>query len=139
MEVGKKIKRIREIKGYSQSEVAERLFISQRAYSDIENNKTKLDLERLDAISKIFDMDPLDLLNFDENKIFNNVFNDTSNGYFADKIISENFENERKCYLKQIEYLEKEILFLRDLVKKRGYALLCLQFYFINYSNLNYS
>lgn len=48
MQVGHKIKRIRELKGLSQAEVAKKLFISQRAYSDIENDKTKLDLDRLE-------------------------------------------------------------------------------------------
>lgn len=68
MQVGNKIKRIREIKGFSQSEVADKLFISQRAYSDLENDKTKLDLERLQAVAKIFEIDPIDLLTFDEKK-----------------------------------------------------------------------
>lgn len=120
MQVGNKIKRIREIKGFSQTEVAEKLFISQRAYSDLENDKTKLDLERLEAIAVIFDMDPIDLLMFDEKKIFNNVFNDTSNGYFADKIINENFENERNSYLTQIKHLEGEVSFLRGLINKNN-------------------
>lgn len=119
MQIGSKIKRIREIKGLSQSEVAERLFISQRAFSDLENDKTKLDLERLEAIAQIFEMDAVDLLTFDEKKIFNNIFNDTSNGYFADKIISENFENERQSYLKQISHLESEVSFLREMIGKK--------------------
>lgn len=118
MQIGHKIKRIRELKGLSQTEVAEKLFISQRAYSDIENDKTKLDLERLENLSKIFEMDPVDLLTFDEKKIFNNVFNDTSKGLFADKIINENFENERLSYQQQIKHLEEEILFLRNLINK---------------------
>jgi len=39
MQIGNKIKRIRELKGLSQADVAEKLHISQRAYSDIENDK----------------------------------------------------------------------------------------------------
>ncbi|WP_449397484.1 helix-turn-helix domain-containing protein [Chryseobacterium wanjuense] len=118
MQVGQKIKRIRELKGLSQTEVAEKLFISQRAYSDIENDKTKLDLDRLENLSNIFEMDPLELLTFDEKKVFNNVFNDTSKGLFADKIIDDNFENERQSYQQQIKHLEEEILFLRNLIHK---------------------
>ncbi|MFV0530988.1 MAG: helix-turn-helix domain-containing protein [Flavobacteriales bacterium] len=120
MRIGSKLKFIREIKGLSQSEVAERLFISQRAYSDLENNKTKLDLERLEAVAKIFKIKSIDLLNFDEQKVFNNVFNDTSNGYFTDKIVNGNFEHERQSYLKQIKNLEDEVSFLRGLIKKNN-------------------
>lgn len=119
MQIGSKIKRIREIKGLSQSEIAEKLYISQRAYSDLENDKTKLDIERLEAIAKIFEMEPVELLTFDEKKIFNNVFNDTSNGYFTDKIINENFENERLSYQQHIKHLEEEVSFLRQMVKNK--------------------
>ena len=118
MQIGNKIKRIRELKGLSQTEVADKLFISQRAYSDIENDKTKLDLDRLENLGKIFEMEPLDVLTFDEKKVFNNIFNDTSKGLFADKIIEDNFENERLSYQQQIKHLEEEIVFLRTLINK---------------------
>nr|WP_228372481.1 helix-turn-helix transcriptional regulator [Chryseobacterium daeguense] len=88
--------------------------MSQRAYSDIENNKTKLDLDRLERLSNIFEMDALELLTFDEKKVFNN----TSKGLFADKILDDNFENERQFYQQQIKHLEEEILFLRNLIHK---------------------
>jgi len=41
-----------------------------------------------------------------------------SNGYFADKIINENFGNKRKSYQNQIDHLKDEIAFLRELVRK---------------------
>ena len=116
MKIGHKIKRIREMKGFSQSDMAEKLHISQRAYSDLENDKTKIDLERLDALAEAFEVKPIDILNFDEAKIFNNVFNDTSNGYFADNIHTGNFENERQSYKQQILHMEEEIAFMRKLL-----------------------
>ena len=67
MKIGNNLKRIREIKGFSQSEIAAKLFISQRAYSDLENDKTKLDIERLESIAIIFNISSNDLLTFDEN------------------------------------------------------------------------
>jgi len=120
MQIGNKIKRIRELKGLSQAEVAEKLHISQRAYSDIENDKTKIDLERLELLAATFEIAPVDLLTFDEKKIFNNVFNDTSHGYFADKIITDDFENERSSYRDQIKHLQEEIAFLRKLIEERS-------------------
>ncbi|WP_027380552.1 hypothetical protein [Chryseobacterium daeguense] len=59
-------------------------------------------------------MDALELLTFDEKKVFNN----TSKGLFADKILDDNFENERQFYQQQIKHLEEEILFLRNLIHK---------------------
>jgi len=68
-------------------------------------------------LSTVFEIDPVDLLTFDERKIFNNVFNDTSHGYFADKIITDEFENERRSYHDQIKHLQEEIIFLRKLIE----------------------
>lgn len=118
MKIGSKIKRIRELKGFSQTEIAEKLHISQRAYSDIENDKTKLDLERLFQLASIYQIDPIDLINFDEKQVFKNVFKDSSKGFFAEKILTENFDNERKSYLNQIAQLKEEISFLRKLIEK---------------------
>ena len=57
MRVGDNIKEIREIeKNYKRSYVAERLGISTRAYSNIENNITDITLLRLEEIANIFDV-----------------------------------------------------------------------------------
>lgn len=42
-----KIKKIRELKGYSQDYVANKLAISQRAYSKIESGETRLHWDRM--------------------------------------------------------------------------------------------
>lgn len=76
-------------------------------------------MERLELLSSIFEIEPFDLMNFDDKKIFNNVFNDTSNGYFAEEIIANSFEKERESYLNHIQHLESEIIFLRDLLKSK--------------------
>ncbi|GAL69183.1 helix-turn-helix domain-containing protein [Jejuia pallidilutea] len=114
MKVGEKIRKIRTLKGLSQDFVAEKLNISQVAYSDIENNKTKLSLERLEEISTIFKIPLNDIISFDEKNIFNNTFNNTSKGFFnTRKVINDNFENERKAYLDQIASLKDQITYLR--------------------------
>lgn len=112
--IGEKIRKIRNIKGYSQEYVSDLLKISQAAYSDIENNKTKLNLERIQEIAKIFQMESNDLISFDENQVFNNTFSENAKGFFnVQKVINENFENERKSYILQINNLKEEIIYLR--------------------------
>ncbi len=112
--IGEKIRKIRNIKGFSQEYVSDLLNISQTAYSDIENNKTKLNLERIQEIAKIFEIDTNDLILFDENQVFNNTFNENAKGFFnVQKVINENFENERKSYTNQINNLKEEITYLR--------------------------
>jgi len=47
---------IRQEKGYTQYQVGEKLGISDNAYSKLENGHTKLDVQRLLFILKIFDI-----------------------------------------------------------------------------------
>ena len=113
--IGEKIRKVRTIKGYSQEYVSEKLKISQPAYSDIEKNKTKITLETLKELAKIFEVEVNDLMSFDENQVFNNTFNENSNGFFnVQKVINENFDKEREAYLEQIKFLKEEIIYLRS-------------------------
>ncbi|WP_051230495.1 helix-turn-helix domain-containing protein [Epilithonimonas caeni] len=62
MKINEKIKQLRLLSGLSQADTAKKLFISQRAYCDIENGKTKLDIDRLEQIAKLYDIDVLDMI-----------------------------------------------------------------------------
>jgi len=79
MEIGVKVKRIREIRNYSQEYMAEKLGISQEAYSRLETGKTKMDLQRMNNIASILEIDPIILLSFDEGTVFNNCIQSGTN------------------------------------------------------------
>lgn len=66
-----KIKQIRELKNITQEFIAKELEISTRAYSKIENGETQLTINRLNEISAILQVDPIEVLGFDEKNIFN--------------------------------------------------------------------
>lgn len=57
-----RIRRRRQDLGYSQEYMAERLGISQNAYSRKENGETKLDLDWLRGTTEVLEMDLLELL-----------------------------------------------------------------------------
>ncbi len=59
------IKKLRELRGYTQSYMAEELKITQGAYSLIENGKSKLDVQKLEEIAVILNVDLNTLLNPD--------------------------------------------------------------------------
>lgn len=75
-----KIKHLRELRNLTQEYMADQLNLSLRAYSKIESGETQLTINRVNEISSILDIDALDLLAFDEKKIFNAVteLNDSS-------------------------------------------------------------
>lgn len=77
MSVSDRIKKMRLSKNYSQEYMASQLGISQRAYSKLENDEVKIDVEKLLAISKTFEINPSELLDFDSPQINNFTNNKT--------------------------------------------------------------
>lgn len=114
--IGEKIRQIRDLKGYSQEYISNKLGVSQRAYSKIERNEIKIDWEKITQISKLFEIDPLELISFDDNLVFNNC---TQSGKFINS--HANFSLPEKLIQQfelRIKSLENEILFLRKLLKE---------------------
>lgn len=110
MDIGLNIRKIRELKGYSQDFMAQQLEISQRQYSRFEKNETEITLSKLEKISEILEVTSQQLMGFDEKFIFQNqgaVFGATTQTNYAFS------EKEREQYEKRINHLESEILFLR--------------------------
>jgi transcriptional regulator with XRE-family HTH domain len=58
---GQNIRKIRRTKDFTQEYMAFEMGISQKAYSDIENSKVKINLEILTKISNILDIKPSDI------------------------------------------------------------------------------
>jgi transcriptional regulator with XRE-family HTH domain len=69
MDYHRKVRKIRELRGYSQDYVAGRLGISTKAYSKVEAGITKLSLDRLEALAAIFEMKPEEIMAFDEHNL----------------------------------------------------------------------
>jgi transcriptional regulator with XRE-family HTH domain len=63
------IRKIRESKDYTQDYLAVKLSISQNAYSKIELGYTKITVERLFQIAQILEVNPVDLINFEESEL----------------------------------------------------------------------
>ena len=62
MNLKDKIKNLREINGWSQEVMAERLNMSKNGYARIERGESKLNMERLEQIAEIFSIDVIDLI-----------------------------------------------------------------------------
>jgi transcriptional regulator with XRE-family HTH domain len=108
-----KLKQLRELKNYTQEYMAQQLGLSTRAYSKIETGETQLTINRLNEISSILGIDPIEALGFDHQNVFNNCTQEGNIGInhinIPDKLIEQ--------YEKRIEQLESEVMFLRVLVK----------------------
>ena len=107
MILGNKVKRIRELKNYSQKYLADRMDISQAAYSKLESGETKISDEKLSQIAEILEVKPEDIREFDSQKYFNSFNNVTGdkNGSFIIEI--EDTELIKKLYEDKITLLEE--------------------------------
>ncbi|SFB81258.1 DNA-binding transcriptional regulator, XRE-family HTH domain [Flagellimonas taeanensis] len=68
--IGRKISRIRELRGMKQETLAEELGISQQAVSNIENSE-KVDDVKLEEIAKVLGVTKEGIENFSEEAVFN--------------------------------------------------------------------
>lgn len=124
--IGENIRKVRELKGFSQDYMASQLSISQKAYSNIENGKRKIDKDLVEQLAGILDVAPLSLVTFDEKILFSNcnqpgLFTTQHMHWMADKerdSYEKRLEEQQSLYEKRITELKEEITFLRSLIKK---------------------
>lgn len=113
--LGHKVKRLREIKGWKQEYMADRLNISQQSYSNIESGKVDVPYSRVEEIAAVFEIKPEELVSFDEKYVLNNygeIQGDQIglNYHFPEKII--------QLYEDKIKLLEDKIQLMELLAKK---------------------
>ncbi|MGQ0826996.1 MAG: helix-turn-helix domain-containing protein [Bacteroidota bacterium] len=106
--IGNKIKKIRELRNYTQEFVANRLGISQNAYSKIETNQTRVTTGRLKELSELLNVPDYELLKSDSD-IFNFNNNQIQNAY-----VNNLYENQKDLYENVITHLKDEIAHLRQ-------------------------
>lgn len=108
-----KIKQVRELKNFTQEYVATQLGLTTRAYSKIESGETQLTINRLNEISKILEVDPVEVLGFDDKQVFNNCRQEGNIGInhinVPEKLIQQ--------YEKTIQILEDEVTLLKNFLK----------------------
>ena len=98
MNLKEKINNLREMNGWSQEVMAERLDMSKNGYARIERGESKLNMERLEQIAEIFNIDVVDLISQEyERAIFviggdssNNTGNNTTYYGNSDSLVAEN-------------------------------------------------
>lgn len=104
-EVGTKIRKLRELKDYTQEYMASSLGITQSTYAKIEKNETPISLSRLDEIAKVLEIDPLNILTFDKEQVINN-------NYYA-KVQYGPYIDQRQASAAQLEDYQQQITSLQ--------------------------
>ena len=128
MQIFEKIRAIRQIKGWSQEEMAYHLNMSVSGYGSIERGETDIPLSRLEQSAQVFEISLAELLSLNEKSIY--CIGDNNTLMHLSQINSDStnlhHQLEKSYFLieqqaKEIELLKQQILDLRtmvDLLKK---------------------
>lgn len=115
--ISNKLKTLRKQKGWSQDEVANQLNISQSAYGRIENGASNSWVNHIETICKMYDIQPEELMNSENNTFHQNNKKGSNNGIVINQI-SEKLIAQYELRLlekdKYIESLEKLLEKYRD-------------------------
>jgi len=90
MSVGEKIKKLRELKNYTQYYMANELNLSLSGYGKIERDETDISLSRLEEIAKVLEVDLPTILSFDEKNVFNFSNNENACGFIQNNYAVHN-------------------------------------------------
>ena len=123
--IGNKIKNIRELKNFTQEYMAEKLDISQAAYSKMEKGDTKISQDKLNKIAEILEVNPDDITDFYNKKVLNSFNNvkGSNNGIitYNEKdmiLIRQLYEDKVALLEKLLQKSEEEIKHLKALLQK---------------------
>jgi len=82
-ELGENIRKIRELKGFSQQNLADEIRMDQKTISRIEKGELSPKFETLVGIAKALSVSLSQLLAFNDNLIFNNYIQEQHGGKFV--------------------------------------------------------
>lgn len=110
MTLGEKLKKARINKNFTQEYLAEMLNVSQKTYSNFENDKSKPGFSQVEEMAKVLDMSVLDFLSGDNVTI--NSTNGDHSGFiyqnqFPEKLV-EQYEERIKELKEQIDYWKNQ-------------------------------
>lgn len=125
--IGFNIRKIREQKGFSQEYMANILNISQASYARMENEETKITVERLQKIAEILETSIVDFFNNDRYIIHNQNYDSSYGNAYVHNLTIENkeatekliasYEERIKEYQERLKEKDEQITLLKALVK----------------------
>lgn len=97
--------------------------MSQNNYSEIERGKVKLSIERLNKIAEILEINPDDLLSFEESLSFRNKNHKGGNQIYVNlypEKLAEVYEARIKDLKEENSNLKEQISFFKKLINKQS-------------------
>ena len=115
-QIGLRVKSYRELKGFSQSFMSQKLHISSSAYSRIERNEVNLPLDKLIQIAEVLNISLEKVLFGDDYEKDSMLANEMELEYKQKFIESSKL---LKAYQEQIELLKDQVDYLKAIIAKK--------------------
>lgn len=115
MDIGTKIRKMREAKGLSQENMATELNLTQNGYGKIERNEVSLKYATLEKIADTLGTTVENIIGYDEKVIFSNIHPrinkqiNSPRGFGIDSELKALYEDKIKLLEDKIIYLEEKI------------------------------
>ncbi len=123
-EIVNKIKKLRLEKGFSHTEMADKLNITRSAYQRLESGETYSWAKYLDNIMETLETTPKDFFNDIGKPIIHQINKDNSVGYITKHLYQENKETTAKLiesYEARIKEKDEQIMFLKKLLENKNH------------------
>jgi transcriptional regulator with XRE-family HTH domain len=112
-ELGENIRKIRELKGFSQQNLADEIKVDQKTISRIEKGEISPKFETLVSISKVLSVNISQILSFNESLIFNN-YNQYQQGGNYNAYINTEIEKVEELYKQLLKEKDEVISLLKS-------------------------
>ncbi len=90
MPIHEKIRLLRQVKGLTQEEVADKLNLSVNGYGKIERGDCDINLTRLEQIANVFDVEAIELLGTVDKNVFNLTCTSSCTNYSTNNMDTQN-------------------------------------------------
>lgn len=114
MALGERLKQARILKNISQEYMANALNVSQKTYSNFENNKSSPSFSQIEEISKILETSVLFFLAEEKMAFYQTNSSGANNGLVINQLSERLIEQ----YEMHIKRLEEEVSYLKSLLDK---------------------
>jgi transcriptional regulator with XRE-family HTH domain len=115
--IAAKIRKLREVKGLSQEAVSVASELSLRQYQRMESGEADLKLSNIEKICRAIEIQPEQLLGFDERYFFENYTNNIGKGELTVNNVPDILINQ---FQDQIAVLKNEVSFLKQMLNLKS-------------------
>ena len=109
--IAKNIKKYRELKGFSQEYMAHQLSVNQSTYAKMENNSTKITIDKLFSVAKLLETDVSEILDLKNQTIFNQTDNETANAFGK---VEHYYQENKEVYQELLKAKDEQIALLKE-------------------------